>query len=543
MINTNPETQIDGYKVDHRRQYPAGTQIIMSNLTPRGTRRENVSEVLFFGLQYFLKEYLIEQWNKNFFQKPKAEVLERFARRINNYLGPNQVGTQHIADLHDLGYLPISIMALPEGSLYTLRVPSLVIYNTLPDFFWITNYLETILSTTIWGPCTSATTAFQYKKILSKFAMETVGNTDFVQWQGHDFSFRGMFGMEAALMSGGGHLTSFTGTDTIPAIDWLEQYYNADCTKELIGGSVAATEHSVACSTILNFVDKVRIESDGTIINDDLMDLADIEYVKNLITNIYPSGIVSIVADSFDYWNTITETARVLKDIIMARDGKVVFRPDTGDPVKVVCGYVVAQFEDTDWNLADVIKMPIGTYRKKDGNHIGESICLTDNEIKGSIQCLWDIFGGTVTEQGYKVLDPHVGLIYGDSITIQRATEICQKLKNNGFASTNIVFGIGSYTYQYVTRDTDAYAVKATFARVNDKDINIFKKPKTGDGLKNSATGITAVFKDANGKFYLKDEATWEELNNCELKEVFRDGKLLVDQTLAEIRARVQTSL
>ena len=539
MINTNPETQIDGYKVDHRRQYPAGTQIIMSNLTPRGTRRENVSEVLFFGLQYFLKEYLIEQWNKNFFQKPKAEVLERFARRINNYLGPNQVGTQHIADLHDLGYLPISIMALPEGSLYTLRVPSLVIYNTLPDFFWITNYLETILSTTIWGPCTSATTAFQYKKILSKFAMETVGNTDFVQWQGHDFSFRGMFGMEAALMSGGGHLTSFTGTDTIPAIDWLEQYYNADCTKELIGGSVAATEHSVACSTILNFVDKVRIESDGTIIDDELMDLADIEYVKNLITNIYPSGIVSIVADSFDYWNTITETARVLKDVIMARDGKVVFRPDTGDPVKVVCGYR----EGKDGYIAErecggeLLDEPVFVIKD------GPSIKVTSPEYKGSIQCLWDIFGGTVTEQGYKVLDPHVGLIYGDSITIQRATEICQKLKNNGFASTNIVFGIGSYTYQYVTRDTDAYAVKATFARVNDKDINIFKKPKTGDGLKNSATGITAVFKDAKGKFYLKDEATWEELNNCDLKEVFRDGKLLVDQTLAEIRARVQANI
>ena len=501
---------------------------------------------------------MIEQWNQNFFRKPKTEVLERFARRINNYLGPNQVGTQHIADLHDLGYLPISILALPEGSLCPLRVPSLVIYNTLPEFFWATNYLETILSTTVWGPCTSATTAFQYKKILSKFAMETVGNTDFVQWQSHDFSCRGMFGLEAALMSGGAHLTSFTGTDTIPAIDWLEQYYNADCTKELIGGSVAATEHSVACSTILNFVDKIRNEAHGAIItNDEMMNLADIEYVENLITKIYPSGIVSIVADSFDYWNTITHTAKVLKDTILGRDGKVVFRPDTGDPVKVVCGYKaipVDHYYITQDLQAAFTKGIDAVSIEEDGVTSYYPIVFTENtyklgkkltnsEFKGSIQCLWDIFGGTVTDQGYKVLDPHIGLIYGDSITLQRATDICQKLKDNGFASTNVVYGCGSYSFQYVTRDTDAYAVKATFARVNDKDINIFKKPKTGDGLKNSATGITAVFKNAEGKLYLKDEATWEELHNCELKEVFRDGKLLIDQTLAEIRARLQSNL
>lgn len=568
-MNIAPETQIDGYKVDHRRQYPDKTQIIFSNLTARGTRRTNVDEVIFFGLQYFVKEYLIRQWNDNFFKQDKEQVVKRFARRIDNYLGPNQVGTAHIEALHDLGYLPIAIYALPEGSKHKLRIPSLVIYNTHPDFFWLTNYLETILSTTVWGPCTSATTAFQYKKLLSKFAMETVGNTDFVPWQGHDFSFRGMFGMEAALMSGGAHLTCFTGTDTIPAIDWLEEFYKADCEKELIGGSVAATEHSVACSTILNFVEKVRIENAGTksevVVEDQLMNLADIEYVKHLITKIYPKGIVSIVADSFDYWNTITNTARVLKDVIVARDGKVVFRPDTGDPVKVVCGYKtfyskhkIGKGSGQDWdcdyddafnNGFELIKYENNFYSLKEEFLLGKcsidelKVDITENEIKGSIECLWDIFGGTVTEQGYKVLDPHVGLIYGDSITLERAEQICQGLKDKGFASTNIVFGIGSFTYQYVTRDTDCYAVKATFARVDGKDINIYKKPKTGDGVKNSALGLTAVFKNENGEFYLKDSATWDEVNNCELKEVFRDGKLVSDQSLAEIRARIQSYL
>ena len=526
-MKTKPELQIDGYKVDHKRQYPAGTQIILSNLTARGTRRENTEKVVFFGLQYFIKEYLINQWNDNFFSQPIDKILNRFNKRINNYLGPNQVGDQHIRDLHAIGYLPIQILALPEGTVYKLRVPSLVIFNTKPEFFWLTNYLETILSTTIWGPCTSATTAHQYKKLLKKYALRTVGNTDFVQWQAHDFSFRGMFGFEAACMSGAGHLLSFTGTDTLPAIDFLEEYYNADCEKELIGGSVAATEHSVACSTILNFVEKVRIENAGTnnqvIIEDDLMDLADIEYVRHLITDLYPTGIVSIVSDSFDYWNTITNTSKALKSEILARDGKVVFRPDTGDPVKVVCGY----------DLSNLGKNENGYYIP------GEGIQLTQNEVDGSIKCLWNIFGGTTTETGYKLLDSHVGLIYGDSITLKRADDICSQLADKGFASTNIVFGVGSYTYQYVTRDTDGFAVKATYARINDKDTEIYKKPKTGDGVKNSAKGLTAVYKDEDGEFYLKDQVTWDEVLNCELKTVFLDGKLLVDQSLSEIRTRL----
>lgn len=555
-----PETICDGYKIDHIHQYPKNTQLIASNLTARGTRRTNTNKVVFFGLQYFLKEYLINQWNQNFFQQPLDKVLARFQRRINNYLGPNQVGVSHIAALHNLGYLPISIRALPEGSAHKLRVPSLLIYNTQPDFFWLTNYLETILSTTVWGPCTSATTAFEYKKLLTRFALKTVGDASFVQWQGHDFSFRGMFGMEAALMSGGAHLTSFTGTDTIPAIDWLEGYYNANSDKELIGGSVAATEHSVACSTILNFVEKVRIETDGKVIEDELMNLADVEYVKHLITEIYPEGIVSIVADSFDYWNTITNTARVLKDVIMARNGKVVFRPDTGNPVDVVCGFKIEERSDnvflTGGGQTDADKRGIQFVKYGDDYYLmdhklNRNHCChpskdhdyTVAEIKGSVECLWDIFGGTTTAMGYKLLDQHVGLIYGDSITLDRADRISQGLEAKGFASINVVYGIGSFTYQYVTRDTDQYAVKATFAVVDGKDINIYKKPKTGDGMKNSAKGLVAVFKDEKGEFYLKDNATWAEVENCELKEVFRDGKLLIDQTLGEIRARIDQNV
>ncbi len=561
----NPETAIDGYKVDHKRQYPDKTQLIFSNMTPRKTRRPNVENVVFFGLQYFLKEYLIDQWNKNFFSQPKEKVIARFTRRINNYLGPNNVGTKHIEDLHDLGYLPIMIMALPEGSWLPLRVPPFVIFNTWKDVdggFWITNYLETLKSNIVWGACTSATTAFEYKKLFIKYANETVGNTDFVGWQGHDFSFRGMFGMEAACISGAAHLISFTGTDTIPAIDFLEKYYNANCEKELIGGSVAATEHSVMCAG---------------------GDVNELETFRRLIEDIYPAGIVSIVSDTWDYWNVLTNTAVQLKEIIMKRDGKVVFRPDTGDPVKIVCGEQFKAIDDNcpenaigewardlivddirnntphgqcgEWKVTEIVKHKNNYFEvtvnidwnryDKQFYYIDCSKLVSCNQVeltpeqKGSIEVLWDIFGGTITDRGFKQLDSHVGLIYGDSITIERAKAICEGLKAKGFASTNLVYGIGSYTYQYVTRDTDGYAVKATFAVVDGQDREIYKNPKTDDGTKKSAKGLTAVFKDENNKYYLKDQATWDEVMNCELKPVFKDGKLLKDWTLAEVRANL----
>ena len=509
---TNPATLIDGYKVDHRRQYPDNTEIIFSNLTARSTRRPNTDKVVFAGLQYFVKEYLIKQWNENFFNRHIGFVMEKFRNRINNYLGPNEVGEQHIRDLHALGYLPIVILALPEGSEHALKVPSLVLWNTDERFGWFTNYLETILSTSVWGMCTSATTAHQYKKLLTKYAMETVGNTDFVAWQGHDFSFRGMFGLEAACMSGAAHLFSFTGTDTIPAIDFLEQYYNADATKELVGGSVAATEHSVMCCGGAD--DEI-----GTF--------------RRLINQVYPKGIVSIVSDTWDYFNTITNIARELKNEIMQRDGKVVFRPDTGDPVKVVIGYEPHEVEirDGKYFIFDIVS-------HKNGSPTVFTKEISEAEFKGSIECLWEVFGGKVNDKGFKELDPHVGLIYGDSITLERAQQICEGLKRKGFASTNIVFGIGSFTYQYATRDTDGYAVKATYAKINGVDKEIFKSPK-GAEFKKSAKGLTAVFKDANGEFYLKDQATWSEVNNCEFVKVFENGNLVKDWTLAEVRGNL----
>lgn len=472
----------DFYKTDHRRQYPEGTQEVYSNLTARGSRMPGVDKIVNFGTQFLVKEYLIKQFNEEFFNKPKTEVIGAYKRRMDTSLGPDAVSVAHLEDLHDLGYLPIEVKALPEGSVVPLRVPVLTIRNTLPNFFWITNFLETLFSAVLWHPMTSATIAYEYRKTLDKYAAETSDMSDFVQWQGHDFSMRGQTSIESACSSGAGHLLSFTGTDTIPAIDFLERYYGANAEKELIGGSVPATEHSVMCLGGLE---------------------TELQTYDRLITQVYPKGIVSIVSDTWDYWHVLSQTVPTLKEQILKRDGKVVIRPDSGDPVKILCG---------------------------DPEAVPGSI-----ENKGTVQHLWEVFGGTVNSKGFKQLDPHIGVIYGDSITLERCRAICDGLKAKGFSSTNVVLGIGSYTYQYVTRDTFGFAMKATYGVVNGTPTNIFKDPITDNGVKKSAKGLLAVLDG----YKLVEEASPALEATGLLQTVFKDGKLMKETTLSEIRAKL----
>jgi nicotinamide phosphoribosyltransferase len=486
----NPLNLTDGYKLDHRRQYPDNTGLVYSNWTPRKSRKEGIDDVVFFGLQYFVKEYLIEQFNSEFFAKPKEEVVAQYVRRVNNYLGAHFITFEHIEALHDLGYLPIEIKALPEGTVVPTRVPMFTMVNTLPEFFWLTNYFETLVSNVVWLPCTSATIAYAYKSKLEQWAEATGGDLEFVPFQGHDFSMRGMAGIESAKMSGAGHLLCFVGTDTVPAIDFLEKYYGADSDNELVGCSVAATEHSVMC-----------MGGDG---------LDEYTTFKRLVTEVYPAGIVSIVSDTWDLWKVCTQFLPELKEAILARDGKVVIRPDSGNPADILCG-TVAEF--------------------------GKG---TTPAEKGVVELLYDVFGGTVNDKGFKVLDSHIGAIYGDSITLERADEICRRLKAKGFASTNVVLGIGSFTYQYNTRDTFGFAMKATYGEVDGEGREIYKDPITDDGTKKSAKGLLCVDRNPeSGKLELEDQVTKDRESQGEMITVFRDGILLVDQSLAEIRARV----
>lgn len=533
MKSINPLLLCDFYKVGHPPMFPKGTTTVYSNFTPRKSRMKDIDHVVFFGLQAFIKEYLIDAFNNNFFQRDKESALKTYKQFVDSGLGKDAINYDHIAALHDLQYLPIAIKALPEGAKVPMRVPVLTIYNTHPDFYWLPNFLETLLSTQLWQPITSATIANKYREILDKYAEETSDQGWFVDWQGHDFSMRGMSSVESAMASGAGHLLSFTGTDTIPAMWWLNKYYGAS-TDTLIGGSVAATEHSVMCAG----------EKDS-----------EFETFKRLITEVYPKGILSIVSDTWDLWKVLTDYLPRLKDVIEKREGKIVIRPDSGDPVDIICGLKNSEYCKT--NVIDTVEY----YNQVTGKNISES------EWKGVIELLYDVFGGTKNSKGYIELPPYIGAIYGDSITTDRATQICERLKEKGFASTNVVFGIGSYTYQHNTRDTFGFAMKATYIEVEVPASNypslalnvsdhkyalehggkvleareIFKDPVTDDGTKKSAKGLLLVSRDhENNSYELHDQCTKEEEAGGELELVFQNSTLFKEYTLDDIRKRLK---
>jgi nicotinamide phosphoribosyltransferase len=495
----NPLLLTDGYKTGHHLQYPEGTTLVYSNFTPRSNKYapKGCDRVVSFGQQYIMK-FLHETFQKDFFDRPKDEVCGEMKRELSMYLNTDY-DVAHFESLHDLGYLPIHVKSIPEGTLIPIKVPVLTIYNTHSDFYWVTNYLETIISNLLWKPMTSATIAFQYRKVLTQWAEKTNPVAkEFVLWQGHDFSMRGMDSVDAVISSGMGHLTSFFGSDSLPAIYGARKYYGEE---GFISGSVNATEHSVMCA--------------GT--KDD-----EVGTFRRLLTETYPTGILSVVSDTWDLWKVCTEHLVTLKEEILARDGKLVIRPDSGDPVEILCG---KKWDDVQ-------------------NPYDENV---DAIEKGVVELLWDVFGGTVNEQGYKVLDPHIGAIYGDSITIDRANEICKRLEAKGFASTNVVLGVGSFTYQYNTRDTFGFAMKATYVEVTHKAESgspafsveareIFKDPITDDGTKKSATGLLCVEELPDGSIGLYDKVSWATEDTGILQTIYNDGKFSNEITLSEIR-------
>jgi len=343
-----------------------------------------------------------------------------------------------------------------------------------------------------------------------------------------------MSGIHDSAQSGAGHLLSFLGTDSIHSIDYLEDYYNAAGT--FVGGSVPATEHSVMCMGGM----------------DD-----EFETFRRLIEDVYPSGIVSIVSDTWDFWGVVGlgGFGERLKDTILARRpdamgmAKTVFRPDSGDPVRIICGY---RYTDVASLNADAIASALeagydavrhqGKYfaiEPMGANSSPKLTQLEENEAKGSLECLHDIFGGTVTAKGYKVLNERVGLIYGDSITLERAQAILAGMKAKGFASNNMVFGIGSFTYQYCTRDTFGSAVKATYGVVKGVGRPLFKDPKTDGGTKKSAKGLLRVEKEGDD-FVLHEMQTPEQEKTGALRPVFHDGKIENEETVATIRQRLK---
>lgn len=480
----NPIYLIDFYKVGHVVQYPLNVTQVWSNWTPRSSRVPGQDFVIHFGSRYLVEKYLVDEFNDGFFNRSWKQIEKEYREVINKTLGvpKKEVKVDHIHRLHDYGRLPITIYSLPEGSKVPLNVPSMVITNTQPWAFWVPNYLETLISNIMWKPTTSATTAYRYRKLFEKYARES-GETDlsFVNWMGHDFSMRGMSGIEDAVLSGMGHLTSFSGTDTIPAILEAKRYYDADLS---VGGSVPATEHSVMCS--------------GAEYNEDGM-VDEFGMFNRLINEVYPKGIVSIVSDSFDLWKVLTDYIPRLKESILARDGKVVIRPDSGDPVDIVCG-----------------------------SRVGMERQGSRNESMGALRLLAEALG-THDGPGLPLIN-NGGVIYGDAITYERADQILNRMVNElKLSPYNMVFGIGSFTYEYCTRDTYGFAMKATAVRKDGVVVPIFKDPITDTGGKKSHKGIPVVhFGGVRGKeqYYVVESTNPDDLDECAMCDIFEDGDM-----------------
>jgi nicotinamide phosphoribosyltransferase len=492
--------ETDAYKLGHRQMYPANTTSVLANFTNRGSRLDGfdgkkIEKVVHFGLQAFLQHYCVEKFAP-FFAADEDFAVAEYQDTIDSILGPNNIRTDHIRALHRKGYLPLVFCGLPEGTRVPVRVPTFTIQSTEPEFFWLVNYIETVLSQSIWLPATSATQADNYRRLLDAAAERTGSAPESVNWQLHDFSSRGMSSTEAAAASGAAHLLSFMGSDSLGSLDWIRRNYpsEAGTPNGQILGSIPATEHAVMCAG------GQENERDT--------------FIRIMTEN--PTGPVSAVSDTWNLWEVLLKLLPSLKDMIMGRDGKLVIRPDSGDPADIICG--------TSTRPGAVFTAQVRTME-------------SDPEFYGALEILWSVFGGTVNAKGKRVLDPHIGLIYGDSITAARAKDITERMEKMGFAAENIVFGVGSFTYQYVTRDTFASAIKVTWAEVDGKERNMKKDPVTDSGTKKSATGRLAVLRDEEGELYLVEKATPEQEAESLLQPVWANGEFIRTQSFADVRA------
>lgn len=490
MSNTVPLLLCDFYKCCHSEQYPKNLTKLVSYYTPRMSRLPGEEKLVMFGLQAFIKEYLIDTFNEHFFSKPKDQVVKDYCRILDNTFGVGAYQSKKVEDLHDLGYLPLEIRAIPEGFRVNVKVPMFEVSNTHKDFVWLVNTIETAISCTLWHTMLSANVGYAYRKIVDRYySMSVDDNVPRARALG-DFSMRGQESVESATKSSAAFCLSFLNTATVPAIPWLEKNYNCDCTKEPVAYGAISTEHSVMCS---NF------SVDG---DEETM-------IRRLLTEVYPHHSFSMVSDSYDYWNLVENILPKLKDEILAHDGCLSIRGDSGDPVDIV----------------------------------------TKTVFK-----LWDIFGGTTNSKGFKVLDPHVKALYGDSITPQRCEAIFDTLIKNGFACNNVALGVGSFSMQCLefmtsdgqrsfapyTRDTFGIAIKATYAEDQDGNpIMIFKDPKTDTGnFKKSQRGCCSVHFDGSD-FYYTDGLTFKQRDNDIMNlliPVFRDGKMLKEYSLQQVR-------
>lgn len=483
MDNTMFLLLSDTYKQCHDRMYPKGLTKLVSYWVPRKSMLQNQNEMIFFGLQAFIKEYLIECFYDNFFRLPEDEMLNLYTDSMDIQIGEINYDLDKIVNLHRLGYLPLEIKSLPEGTLVPMGVPCIEITNTHEEFAWLVQWIECILQVELWKPCCHATIGYMYRQIADKWYEKTVENIS-PSLACSDFGMRGMSCINEATRCSASWLLSFDKTSTIPAINYVNKFYNADCKNNGLGIGAVSTEHSVMGANY-------SIDGD------------EVTFVRKLLNELYPNTSFSMVSDTYDYWNLVNNILPQVKDDVMKHNGKLLIRPDSGD----------------------IVEISVKTVEK-----------------------LWDIFGGTLNSKGYKVLDPHIGIIYGDGCTLSNVDTIWFELEKRGFAANCIGFGVGAFCFSaiieenktiVVTRDTFGIAMKATYGIINGKKLMIYKDPKTDTSkLKKSHKGCCKVYCDETGKLCCKD-GLFDMSEDSLLKTVYKNGELVHECTFLDIREKL----
>jgi nicotinamide phosphoribosyltransferase len=453
-MNENILLMTDSYKVGHSVQYPPGTESVYSYFESRGGMYK---ETVFFGLQYIIEKYLTKRVTVD----DVCEADWMFASHFGTDKLFNKAGWMKIVNEKD-GFLPIRIKAVPEGTVVPVSNVLMTVENTDPEYAWLTNYLETILSQ-VWYPTTVATISYNVRKLILSY-LEKTGTPEAIDFKLHDFGFRGVSSGESAAIGGGAHLTSFLGTDTLAALVFLRDYY--DAVEPVAGFSVPASEHSTMTSW-------------GREHEEDAF--------RNMIKQYGSYPIYSVVSDSYDIYNAATNLwGGSLKDEVLAAEGTLVVRPDSGDPPVVV-------------------------------------IELLERLAKQ--------FGAERNEKGYYVLNPKVRVIWGDGLDPAMIETILFRMHLKDWSADNIVFGMGGGLLQKVNRDTQKFAFKCSSVVVNGEERDVWKQPVT-DAVKNSKRGRLGLYYNTDDGF-----STQEEGYNFDLLEtVFVNGRFSKKYSLSDVR-------
>lgn len=592
----NSILKTDFYKVTHMLQYRDNISHFTSYLTPRGSRFQSIDKMVVFGIANFVNEYLFKGFNEEFFNAEWPLVRNEVVEVLENGLGYPQRLVNNtlvkIEALHNLGYLPIEINGLPEGTLCPMQVPAIEIRSTHPDFAWVAQSIESILSCEFWHPAISATMALEYKKIAKAAYDKTVDDNISHMTAMCDFSMRGQESYDSAVASGAAFLISFYNCSTIESRRYIRENYN-DTKPERVNG-LTSTEHSVMCS-------------DYAICGDER------ETFRRLLTEVYPDTSFAAVSDSYDFWNVVTNILPSLREEIEAHNGFIGIRHDSDEPVHALCGIPqfnfnkIYSFNEDIFHISDeeefedfIYEFMNDNYPKVDeafeayfeytnkpeeenheeqffsgvykiipvvykhdydfdeyGYEIQKVRDSLSYEDKGMVESLYELFGGYTNSKGYKVINPKLKAVYGDSITIPRAKEIYKRLEEKGFAANNVSLGVGSFSMECLeedgvlkpfTRDSFSIAVKATYCIYNDngeeKEVFIYKDPKGCSGKK-SLKGLCRVVEN------YKEMKVVQELNRQQYDALepaslfvnyFKDGNVN-KYSFKDIRNRMEDNI